>query len=394
MLDRDLGIKELATEIFRAEHVCSRNPFELAPDLLAQQGNHLLQLFELDQAPISGSNGSRIARRIDLVAAQSEHTVGDLAVHTSVENWIDHDESLQHALKKLADHGWLFVRTNGALVGTIGNQDLGRPIVSAYLLAVILGLERGMRRLYGSYEGHPIPDEPYALNADQQQAGIRPDNFTTTIKYVCSCKQLLEDLEFSSTNKADRALQRINRMRNDLAHARTALNSGKDLAEVLQRIKALEALATRVQQLLVDREAVWSAYANTMILSADQSEVIFAGSGANSLPINTPAHVISAQNPYEQFLGPDENTRRTEILGEFLNVNPSVTALARVLGRSADPDATWAEESWAVSGLKRAEALEIGSIFQQRAIFELTDNEIITIAIDGTVMHVNPRCLA
>jgi PAS domain-containing protein len=131
-----------------------------------------------------------------------------------------------------------------------------------------------------------------------------------------------------------------------------------------------------------------------MILSADQSEVIFAGSGANSLPINTPAYVISAQNPYEQFLGADENKRRTKILGEFLKVNPSVTALARVLGRSADPDATWAEESWAVSGLKRAEALEIGSIFQQRAIFELTDNEIITIAIDGTVMHVNSRCLA
>lgn len=393
MLDRDLQIEALAATVLRAEHVCSRNPFELDPDGLAQQGTLLLQLFELDQAPIAGSNGARIAKRIDLETAESNQPVAEFAVDTSGENWVDHQASVQDVLKQLAQQGWLFVQANGSLIGTIGYQDLGRPIVSAYILAVILGLERGLRRLYGSYEGHPIPDEPNALHPDQLIAGERPDNFTTTIKYVRGSKQLIEDLGYSSTSKADHALQRINRMRNDLAHARTVLHCGKGSAEVLERIQDLEKLGRRVWQLLVDREAVWSAYANTVILSADQPEVIFSGQGASRLPMASPVYVISAQNPFERFLGPEENSRRTEILGEYLRINPSVKAFARVIGQSADPDATWAEESWAISGMKRSEALKIGRIFHQRAIFELTEEEMIIIAIDGTAMHTSPRCL-
>jgi hypothetical protein len=64
----------------------------------------------------------------------------------------------------------------------------------------------------------------------------------------------------------------------------------------------------------------------------------------------------------------------------------------RVFGRSAYPNSIWQEECWAVSGLTRSQALEIGRLFQQRAIFELTEEEIMVISSDETVMNTSPRC--
>jgi hypothetical protein len=392
MLDRDLRIEELASTVFRAEHVCSRNPFELEPDASTEQASLLMQLYGLGQAPIAGSGGSQIVLRMNLDAARSGQKVDEFAVDTPAEHWVDHNVSLQHTLKQLAKHGWLFVRDNRTLLGTIGRQDLGSPTISAYLLAVILGLERGLRRLCGSYQGYPIPDEPKPHNAGHQNANERPDNFTTTIKHALGCKELLGDLGFQSISKGDKALQRINKMRNHLAHARAILECGTDTADVLQRIEDLELLASRVRGLLVDREAVWTSYCDTEIISAEGSATVFAGSDATLLPISTPVHVISAQNPYEYFLGEEENSRRTEILGKYLKSRPEVKDLVRVFGRSADPNSIWEEECWAVSGLTRSQSVEIGRLFQQRAIFELTEDTTMVISSDETVMNTAPRC--
>jgi hypothetical protein len=393
MLDRDLRIEELATTVFLAEHICSRNPFELDPDVSTEQASLLMQLYELDQAPVAGSGGTQIVLRMSLDVDRTVKKVGQFAVDTPAEHWVDHCSSLHYTIEQLAEHGWLFVRANRSLLGTIGRQDLGRPTISAYLLSVILGIERGLRRLYGSYQGRPIHDEPKP-HVSQQDAGERPDNFTTTIKYTLGCGKLLRDLGFQSISKGDKALQRINKMRNHLAHARTILECGTDTADVLQRIGDLELLAGRVRQLLVDREAVWTAYCATEIISNEAPSTVFAGSGATRLPISTPAHVISAQNPYEHFLGEEENFRRTEILGRYLRSKPEVEDLVRVFGRSTDPNSTWKEECWAVSGLNRSQAVEIGSLFQQRAIFELTEDSIIVISSDETVMNTSPRCSA
>lgn len=391
MLDRDLRIDELATSILHAEHICSRDPFQPDPAGSAEQAKLLMQLFELDQAPVAGSGGHQIVRQADLGAADSGQPASAFAVDTPAENWIDHAASLHDALDELGKRSWLFVRANGSLLGTISMKDLGRPTISAYLFAVILGIERGLRRLYGSYEGRPIPDEPMGVSADQDTPDARSDTFNTTVKYVRGCKPLIEDLGFAGTKKAKRALFEIKELRDHLAHARTVLECGKDYGTVLQRIRHLESMASNVKRLLLSRESVWHAYANTEIVSADDQNLVFAGPGAKDLPIPPPVFVISAQNPYEQFLGETENSRRTKILSEYLKTDPAVTALEKVIGRSADPNALWEEESWAASGLSRVQALEVGRLFQQRAIFELTENEVKIISSDGQIVHVSPR---
>lgn len=55
-----MRIDELATSILLAEHICSRDPFQPDPARSAEQAKLLMQLFELDQAPVAGSGGHQI----------------------------------------------------------------------------------------------------------------------------------------------------------------------------------------------------------------------------------------------------------------------------------------------------------------------------------------------
>jgi phosphopantetheine adenylyltransferase len=180
-------------------------------------------------------------------------------------------------------------------------------------------------------------------------------------------------------------------MRNHLAHARAILECGTDTADVLLRIENLELLAGRVRGLIVDREAIWTSYCETEIISAEDPNTVFAGSRGTGLSISITAHVISAENPYEQFLGEEENSRRTNILEQYLRSCPEAKDLVRVFGRSTNPNSIWVEECWAVSGLTRSQAVEIGRIFQQRAIFELTEDVIMVISSDESVKNSSPR---
>lgn len=391
MLDRDLMIEEFADPVFRAEHICNRNPLQLPGDGLAAHAKLLLSLFDLEQAPIEGSNGRQIFRASDLQHADLDEATAALAVETPSLNWIEHSESLHQALGRLGDNGWLFVRANGSLFGTIGQRDLGRSAVSAYLLALILCVERSLRRLYGSYRGVPITDEPLGYGLAGLDPEGKPDTFNTTIKAARGCQPLIDDLGFTGSKNAKKTLFKIKELRDHLAHARSILECGESFSAVMQRISELESLFECANKLIRNRKAVWDAYSKTEIISADDPSVVLVGPASTDLPAKPPVHVISAQNPYEQYLGEDENARRTQILGDYLKLFKEVTYLGKVVGRSSDPQADWEEESWAVSGMSRNQALEVGRLFQQRAIFELANEEVAVVSFDGLTMSVAPR---
>ena len=113
MLDRDLRIEEIASTVFLAEHICSRNPFELHPDASTEQASLLMQLYELDQAPIASSGGSQIVLRMNLDAARSGQKVGQLAVDTPAEHWVDHNHLCTIRLNGLPSMaGYLCVPTD------------------------------------------------------------------------------------------------------------------------------------------------------------------------------------------------------------------------------------------------------------------------------------------
>jgi hypothetical protein len=63
--------------------------------------------------------------------------------------------------------------------------------------------------------------------------------------------------------------------------------------------------------------------------------------------------------------------------------------LIEVIGKSCS--GPWAETGWAISGLSRLDALAIAYRFQQRAIFELTKDDVIVIGADAVIRRTIPR---
>jgi len=145
-----------------------------------------------------------------------------------------------------------------------------------------------------------------------------------------------------------------------------------------------------VRRLLDDHAHVWDAFASTEIMGLDDAPVIWAGRGATPLPLPEPVHVITAQNPHERVLEDNVNNERHQLLHHYLEMRFPKAGLMEVVGRSSS--GPWAEASWAISGLTRTEALAIAQRFQQRAIFELTEADLLVIGVDGQERRRIRRC--
>jgi len=118
-----------------------------------------MELNDYDQAPIARTAGKQVVLRNALVDVAPDRPVADMAMATPAEHWLDGTAPLQQALTALAERDWLLVRSGSELLGILTRHDLASPVVSAYLLARLLGLEQGLRRLYGSFSHQPLADE-------------------------------------------------------------------------------------------------------------------------------------------------------------------------------------------------------------------------------------------
>jgi len=384
MLERSAEIDDLAGRIFLAEHFCSSTIQAPEPSEPVGEVRVWMELNDFDQAPLAHSAGTQVVLRRALQGVSPDRCVAELAIATPDGHWLDGAAPMQQALAALAQRQWLLVRSDSTLIGILTRHDLASPVVSAYLLARLLGLEHGLRRLYGSFSHQPLPDEP-------GQPGKPGDwSLAMLLNRVAPLKTLREALSFESRNAFERATGGLVTLRNHLAHGRSLLTLSSHLAEALERIEGLEQLMGRVRRLLDDREHVWDAFSATEIVGLDDPGLVLAGTGAAALPLPAPVHVITAQNPHERVLEDDVNEERHRLLHCYLQMRAPEAQWIEVLGRSCS--GPWAEASWAISGLTRAEALAIAQRFEQRAIFELTEADVHVIGVDGTERRRMPRC--
>jgi hypothetical protein len=140
-------------------------------------------------------------------------------------------------------------------------------VVSAYLLARLLGLEQGMRRLFGSFSHQPLPDEP---GLPGEPGGW---SLATLLNHVALCATLREALGYKSRNTFERATGGLVSLRNHLAHGRSILTLSSRPAEAVARIDGLEQLMGRVRHLLDDREHVWDAFTTTDTVGMDATKI-------------------------------------------------------------------------------------------------------------------------
>ncbi|MFM8386763.1 MAG: DUF3293 domain-containing protein [Planctomycetia bacterium] len=103
-------------------------------------------------------------------------------------------------------------------------------------------------------------------------------------------------------------------------------------------------------------------------------------------------HVLTAWNPYSDLLPHDENEAAQQRLAAALC--EAGLALHPAVGRDPTAGARgWAEPSFLVAGLARAQALGLGRTFEQHAVFEVDSEsgELRLVACrDGAVLGCRP----
>jgi hypothetical protein len=375
MLERSAEIDDLAGRIFLTEHFCSRTIQAPEPAEPVGEVRIWMELNDFDQAPLAHTNATQVVLRSALQTLPPDQRVVEVAIATPQEHWLEGAAPMQQALAALAQRQWLLVRSGSTLIGILTRHDLASPVVSAYLLARLLGLEQGLRRLYGSFSHQPLSDEP---GLPGQPGGW---SLATLLNHVALLTSLRQALGYDSRKAFERATGSLVTLRNHLDHGRSILMLSSHPTEAVARIDGLEQLMGRVRRLLDDREHVWDAFSATEIVGLDDPGQVWAGTEAAAMPLPTPVHVITAQNPHERVLDDDVNRERHRLLHRYLQMRAPYAQTIEVLGRSCS--GPWAEASWAISGLQRAKALAIAQRFEQRAIFELTEADVLVIGVDG-----------
>lgn len=135
----------------------------------------------------------------------------------------------------------------------------------------------------------------------------------------------------------------------------------------------------------------WDAFIDSYIVENNDNKRVWSGPHAQTLLLATPIHTITACNPLAQLLSINENKQRNKSLQKrIVNLN---VEFKLVIGCS--PDNHWKEPSFAVSGLNRAEACKLAWEFDQHAIFELTENELLVLDVSNyDVKRRRPRVLS
>jgi hypothetical protein len=338
---------------------------------------------DFDVVPIESANTLSFVSRADLVTLNPDAAVKTAARAVPSGKVAAPGTPLVDALAILEKEEWFVVVDDGTVRGIVTRHDLGHPVVSLYLFALVISFERGLRRLLGTFSNTPIPDAPPEIQPSPDQ----PIYLSAVVNAAARIDRLREALGFVKTAPFRSVCGEIVALRDHLAHGRTILGMDSTAAEAVDRIRRLSELTRKVWLLAQERDQIWEAFAATQIVKRVVSESVWVGPKAVALPLPAPVHVITAQHPFERVLSSAENQMRNEALRRVLarrGVNFEV-----VEGRS--PDGSWSEESFAVSGLSRAEACHLARVFGQRAVFEVDDEEMRVVDLDGSVRKRCPR---
>ncbi len=198
MLGRSAEIDDLAGRIFLAVHFSSRTIQAPVPAEAVGVVRIWMELNDFDQPPLAHTDGTQVVLSSALQTLPPDQHVHEIATATPQEHWLDWVAPMQEALAALAQRQWLLVRSGSTLIGILTRHDLASPVVSAYLLARLLGLEQGLRRLYGSFSHQPLPDEP---GLPGQPGGW---SLATLLNHVAMLTSLRQALGYDS-RKADGA---------------------------------------------------------------------------------------------------------------------------------------------------------------------------------------------
>lgn len=108
-------------------------------------------------------------------------------------------------------------------------------------------------------------------------------------------------------------------------------------------------------------EELWQAFESTVLTSS---------SGSHWEPSSFPCFIVSACCPYSL---PFDSARDSALHREMKGLLELLEAPhEEIIGRS--PDKQWQEPCWAIYGITKGQALALGRLYQQWAVFCWDDN--------------------
>ena len=112
----------------------------------------------------------------------------------------------------------------------------------------------------------------------------------------------------------------------------------------------------------------WNEFEQTIFTNVDGRPWHYS-----QLPYQSPLFVITACCPYSINIGHQSNYHLHQCLRQHLDSRFPLASIEEIIGRSADGQ--WQELSWAVTGIDKHQALAMGRMFHQWAIFSFDQGE-------------------
>ena len=133
-----------------------------------------------------------------------------------------------------------------------------------------------------------------------------------------------------------------------------------------------------------DGARLWTSFGEALIRirmhdvdDPDDEVVLRVGGPVPDLEWDALAHVVTAWNP-GRAASADANEAANLLLGAVL----ADTGLEVRAATGESADGSWVEESFAIVGLTRAQAVQIGRDFGQLAIFEIDHEAVHLVSCD------------
>jgi hypothetical protein len=304
MLESISDVNRIASSAICVDHFATRRIVEASSVARASEVKAWMEINDFDVAPVKGSEQPMVVVRSELIDLEGDRSVITCARLVDIDQLLPSSTPLPKSLEILRAHGWFLVYDEGEITGIVTRSDMERPAISIYILARLISLEHGLRRLLGSYSNTPITDVP---PSDAHTDG--PKYLSDVLKAIRTIPTLVEDLGFTSKCAFDRGTGFVVDLRNHLAHGRSILAQTSDAKGAVRRIFDLDELVLCISCLLTERQQVWNAFNNTVIVQKGEVEVVWAGSGSAKLPLPTPIHVLTAYNPFENVISNEENEK-------------------------------------------------------------------------------------
>ena len=146
------NLDELANEVIKVKHFATMELVEADPDEPALEIVAWMTANNFDIVPVSNGDQIGFVSKVTLESFRDDVAIRKAICPIDKAFMISPNASLRDVLDKfiLTGSSWLFVDGVNKPQGIVTLYDLEKPAVSLFLLAKILMLEAGLRRLLGT----------------------------------------------------------------------------------------------------------------------------------------------------------------------------------------------------------------------------------------------------